>query len=98
MLKASVVPFGTTSCMSFKRQAKVCDLQATNVHGLVWLGRVLDSLIYMFSPVIACFLLRLLQVSQHLEKPSSSSSFTGFCVHAYSISFAFTAQLEEQPL
>ncbi|KAL0052460.1 hypothetical protein WJX82_002586 [Trebouxia sp. C0006] len=34
---------------------------ATGVHGLRWLGHVLDSLVYMFSPVLCCFLIRILQ-------------------------------------
>ncbi|KAL0022982.1 hypothetical protein WJX79_001567 [Trebouxia sp. C0005] len=34
---------------------------ATGVHGLRWLGHVLDSLVYMFSPVLCCFLMRILQ-------------------------------------
>ena len=33
------------------------------MHGLRWLGHVLDSLVYMFSPVLCCFLIRILQVS-----------------------------------
>ncbi|KAL0031273.1 hypothetical protein WJX77_012514 [Trebouxia sp. C0004] len=34
---------------------------ASGVHDLRWLGHVLDSLVYMFSPVLCCFLLRILQ-------------------------------------
>ena len=38
-------------------------MQAAGVDGLRWVGHVVDSLVYILSPVLACFLLRVLQVS-----------------------------------
>lgn len=48
--------------------ATVMRMQATGVDGLQWLGHVVDSLVYMFSPVLACFLLRILQVSSPIDQ------------------------------
>ena len=45
----------------------MCATQVTGVHGLRWLGHVVDSLGYMFSPVLACFLLRILQVNTCIQ-------------------------------
>lgn len=45
--------------------------------GVRWLGHVVDSLVYMFSPVLACFLLRILQVSL----PVLIIEFVNICCH-----------------
>ena len=38
-------------------------MQAMDVDGLQWLGHVLDSLVYVFCPLLFCLLLRITQVT-----------------------------------